>query len=116
MSEQIEKIIAILQSYCENQTSFTLSIDDPSGNSYIENLCAPKEDPQIITKYYERTVEQEKEIGLPVAENEEQQEVEEEFELNQQVHVFPGNCSRCNTPSETKMHMLGTFDDGISDQ
>ncbi len=37
----------------------------------------------------------------PEVENE-----EDEFELNQQVHVFPGNCSRCNGPGETKMHLL----------
>ena len=113
--EQIEKIIKVLQSYYDSQATFTFTIDDPTGNSYIENLCSPSPDPQITTTYYTRTREQEVEIGLPVAaedDNEsgragdENEEEEDEFELKQQVHIFPGNCSRCNTPSETKMHLL----------
>ena len=109
MHEQIEKVLQVLQGYYDNKSEFTITIDDPTGNSYIENLCSPNQDPQIVTKLYDRTLEQEREIGLPVASNDEVTaplENEDEFELNQQVHVFPGNCSRCNTPSETKMHLL----------
>jgi zinc finger protein len=109
---QIEKIVSVLESYYNNQDHFTIAIDDPTGNSYIENLCAPNQDPQMTVKFYSRTKEMEEEIGLPVQKDEQEgleQVPEEEFDLQQQVHVFPGNCSRCNTPSETRMHMLGKF-------
>jgi zinc finger protein len=34
---------------------FQFIVDDPAGNSYIENLQAPKADPQLHEKHYERT-------------------------------------------------------------
>ena len=70
-------------------------IDDPSGNSYIENPNAPLGDPRLTTVHYKRSEEQTEQLGL-----------EQELPLNEQVHCFPGNCSRCNYPCETKMHML----------
>jgi zinc finger protein len=100
LHKQIEGIIGILQSYYDNDTAFTISIDDPTGNSYVENLHAPNNDPQMTVKFYNRTKEMNEQIGLPA------EEPEEEFDLEEQVHVFPGNCSRCNAPSETRMHML----------
>ncbi|KAJ2995547.1 hypothetical protein HDV02_000664 [Globomyces sp. JEL0801] len=102
--EQIEGIITILQQMYDNERHFTISIDDPTGNSYIENLCAPKADPQITIKNYKRTREQNAAIGLNP--DHEEEENFEEFDLKEQVHRFPGNCSRCNAPSETRMHML----------
>ena len=27
---------------------FTVVLDDPSGNSFVENLCAPQRDPQLL--------------------------------------------------------------------
>ncbi|KAJ3368218.1 hypothetical protein HDU91_000759 [Kappamyces sp. JEL0680] len=109
LHDQIEGIVSVLKSYYNNESPFTISLDDPTGNSYIENLCAPSADPQMTTRYYERTAEQQEEIGLPVEQPPAPaEEPEDEFDLNQQVHVFPGNCSRCNGPGETKMHLLGT--------
>lgn len=99
---QIEKIISVLQDYFDNKQHFTFSIDDPAGNSYVENLCAPKSDPQLQITYYKRTAAQSEAIGLTT-----EADQDEEFDLDEQVHHFPGNCSRCNAPSETRMHMLG---------
>jgi zinc finger protein len=98
------------------EKQFTITVDDPAGNSYIENLCAPKPDPQILIKHYNRTPAQNEAIGL----TENPVPIEEEFEkekeqgitkddlaFKEEIHTFPGNCSRCNIPCETKMHMLG---------
>ena len=97
--KKIEAVIEKLQSYYDCKEPFTISIDDPSGNSHIENLMAPQNDPKIKTRHYKRTEEQCTQLGINFD--------EEELPLNEQVHVFPGNCSRCNAPSETRMHMLG---------
>ncbi len=94
---KIEEIIAVLNSYRNSSVPFTISIDDPSGNSYIENLMAPNNDPKLKTVNYDRTKEQNLELGLAE---------ETENQITEEVHVFPGNCSRCNYPSDTKMHML----------
>lgn len=99
--EQIEKTIATLQSYYNNESPFTFTIDDPSGNSYIENYCLPNPDPALKSVQYRRTREQAEEMGLRY-----EDEPEEEFELKDQVHVFPGSCSRCYTECETRMHMI----------
>ncbi|KAJ3272947.1 hypothetical protein HDV01_005144 [Terramyces sp. JEL0728] len=108
--EKIEGIIGALQEYYDDKTHFTFTIDDPAGNSYIENLCAPKEDLQIKTTMYTRTKEQNLQLGM---QEQEEPLKEEEFDLNEQVHVFHSSCSRCGAPrytsiynSDTRMHML----------
>lgn len=47
-----------------NLLPFTLSIDDPSGNSFIENPTAPAKDPMMNSKFYFRTPEQDTALGL----------------------------------------------------
>lgn len=42
----------------------TIVLDDPCGNSYVQNLMAPEEDPQLKISHYERTFEQNEELGL----------------------------------------------------
>ena len=43
---------------------FTLILDDPVSNSYLQNLYAPDPDPNMIIEEYERTFEQNEELGL----------------------------------------------------
>ncbi|CAM9344650.1 unnamed protein product [Phaeothamnion confervicola] len=43
---------------------FTLLVDDPSGNSFVENPHAPKRDPALKAVYYTRTPMQDLQIGL----------------------------------------------------
>jgi len=43
---------------------FTLVLDDPLANSYIQSLYAPDPDPAITVDVYERTWEQNEELGL----------------------------------------------------
>ena len=45
-------------------TPFTLILDDPVSNSYLQNLYAPDPDPNITVEEYERTLEQNEELGL----------------------------------------------------
>ena len=52
----------------EVEEPYTVEIDDPTGNSFVQNLCVPKSDPQIICSSYIRSFEQNKQIGL-IAEN-----------------------------------------------
>lgn len=44
--------------------SFTLVVDDPGGNSFIENPDAPADDPKLECVRYRRTEEQNHELGL----------------------------------------------------
>lgn len=43
---------------------FTLILDDPVSNSYIQNVNAPDPDPDMTTEEYERTQEQNDDLGI----------------------------------------------------
>lgn len=43
---------------------FTLILDDPLANSYLQNIYAPDEDPNMETVIYERTWQQNEDLGL----------------------------------------------------
>lgn len=63
MYEKIQKVIDTLTAYYEGEAPFTVVVDDPSGNSYVENLCIPNADPKLSMKYYTRTREQNEALG-----------------------------------------------------
>ena len=43
---------------------FTLIVDDPLANSYVQNLYAPDPDPAMEIESYERSWQQNEELGL----------------------------------------------------
>lgn len=43
---------------------YTLILDDPLANSYLQNLYAPDPDPNMTIEEYERTWEQNEDLGL----------------------------------------------------
>ena len=45
-------------------TPFTLIIDDPVSNSYLQSLYAPDPDPNMTIEEYDRTFEQNEELGF----------------------------------------------------
>ncbi|KAJ2726337.1 nucleolar zinc-finger protein [Coemansia sp. Benny D115] len=136
--EAIEKLLVKLRAALElpedgEGKAFILVVDDPSGNSYVENLCAPNPDPKLGVHYYRRTREQMIQLGMinPDAEAEaeaeavNQPEVKPHFNMRDEmkaaekvmqaareasqvneVLTFPSNCSSCNVPCETRMQMV----------
>jgi zinc finger protein len=93
-------------------TPFTVRLDDPAGNSWIE-FIGSMADPKWNMRKYHRTLEHNVALGL-VAPPEEQAQAEEEEEApaatteggavpDDEVLVFPGNCSSCGHPIDTKM-------------
>lgn len=55
--KKIDKILA-------GELKVTLILDDPAGNSYIQNPNAPEADPRLTSEKYERTEEQKEDLGL----------------------------------------------------
>lgn len=43
---------------------FTLILDDPAGNCFVYNPFAPEDDPSILIESYDRTAEQNDELGI----------------------------------------------------
>ncbi|KAG1260817.1 hypothetical protein G6F68_007145 [Rhizopus microsporus] len=112
---RIEEILATMNEYKEGKP-FTLVLDDPSGNSYVENRCLPSQDPQIKLRWYTRTAEQQAFLGL----QNDQTPAEEAAAraarvvasemVNEdgipEVMTFPANCPSCHAPCSTNMHVM----------
>ncbi len=52
---KIDAFLASLQACVRAERAFVFIVDDPSGNSFIQNPHAPKDDPEMITVLYDRT-------------------------------------------------------------
>ncbi|KAI9272275.1 ZPR1 zinc-finger domain-containing protein [Helicostylum pulchrum] len=113
---RIEEIIATMNGYKEGNP-FTLVLDDPSGNSYVENKCLPAQDPQIKLRWYTRTPEQQTFLGLQANQTPAEEAVDRAIHsvtasemLNDkglpEVMSFPANCPSCNGPCATNMHLM----------
>ena len=48
----------------DGKMAFTLVLDDPLSASYIQNLYAPDPDPNMTIEEYERTAEQNEDLGI----------------------------------------------------
>ncbi|KAM9983277.1 hypothetical protein ACTFIZ_000167 [Dictyostelium cf. discoideum] len=88
-----EEITSQLDSFIAGKKPFTLELDDPVANSYIQNLFAPDDDPQLKIVEYERTYEQNDELGLNAMNtenylnNEEENHKEAENEKSEEKEV-----------------------------
>ena len=48
----------------EGKLKFTITLQDPMANSYVQDLCSPAADPQLTIEEYTRTDEEEDDLGL----------------------------------------------------
>ncbi|CAH2050356.1 unnamed protein product [Thlaspi arvense] len=65
-AEAIDLFLQKLRAYAKGESSFTFILDDPAGNSFIENPYAPSPNPLLTIKFYERTPEQQASLGYLV--------------------------------------------------
>jgi len=64
---QISKLkifIDSLQKLIDGNTPFTVILEDPLANSFIQNIFAPDEDPEMKTEEFDRTTEENENLGL----------------------------------------------------
>jgi zinc finger protein len=59
-----ENFLRQLKAIKNAERPFTLILDDPLANSYLQNLYAPDPDPNMTTEEYERTWQQNEDLGL----------------------------------------------------
>lgn len=62
--ERWDKFFAKMDRAIKGEMPFTIVLEDPWASSYVQNLCVPDEDPQLMIEDYERTEEENEEIGL----------------------------------------------------
>ncbi|XP_040869057.1 zinc finger protein ZPR1 isoform X2 [Glycine max] len=65
-AEAIDQFLVKLRACAKGESAFTFILDDPAGNSFIENPFAPSSDPSLTIKFYERTPEQQASLGYLV--------------------------------------------------
>uniref|UniRef100_A0A8C1VPG5 Zinc finger protein ZPR1 n=1 Tax=Cyprinus carpio TaxID=7962 RepID=A0A8C1VPG5_CYPCA len=97
-AEKIEKFIERLKKLKEGEEEFTLTIDDPSGNSFIENPFVPQKDTALTVTHYKRTPEQNAVLGIEPSNDLDA--------MKNEVLVFNTNCPECNAPANTNMKLV----------
>ncbi|KAM4650590.1 zinc finger protein ZPR1 [Discoglossus pictus] len=109
VAEKINDFIKKLQSLKDGETHFTFVLDDPSGNSFVENIFAPQKDEELTVTHYKRSPEQDRLLGLEnVDASSESKEVPGSSveELRNEVLQFHTNCPECNAPANTNMKLV----------
>jgi zinc finger protein len=106
--EQIEEFMAKGRDMLEGKSfPFTLTIDDPAGNSWIEPRPG---DPRgkWERKDYERTPEQNENLGLTDTRGDEERAAAENNDpiRPDEVHTFPATCPSCVRPCATHMKLV----------
>ncbi|KAF9245336.1 zf-ZPR1-domain-containing protein [Melanogaster broomeanus] len=61
---KFQKFLEDLKAIKQVEREFTVIVDDPMANSYVQNLYAPDPDPNMTIETYERTWEQNEELGI----------------------------------------------------
>jgi zinc finger protein len=96
--------------------TITITLDDPSGNSFLE-FAGSMADPKWTLKTYTRTLEQAAKLGLAMPEEETKGAAEEDVGdqkgaegegesldgKNDEIFEFPGVCPRCGRALVTRM-------------
>ncbi|GKY97608.1 hypothetical protein MPSEU_000719200 [Mayamaea pseudoterrestris] len=111
---------------------FHVILDDPAGNSFIEDTQAPQPDTNLVAEQYFRTANQDMSLGLQPSKQALEDSKIDDFNplhknianvaagqhsiqvdpgddattakaIRQEVHKFPTTCSHCHAPAETNM-------------
>jgi len=95
---------------------FTVELDDPAGNSFIEFRDSMACDPHWNFKTYRRAQEQNVALGLVAADTAGNSDVDGQHDDttetgpkddgDEEIYIFPGVCSSCGHPLDTMMKKL----------
>lgn len=123
-AQKIDEIISRLEKLRSGEeTPFTLILDDPSGNSFIENPSAPAGDTQLSTTHYHRTAEQNENLGIEedvascdaVLDSRGADTLERKadyftsidvLDTDTEVMEIPANCPNCQAPILARMKVI----------
>lgn len=110
VAARIDEFIRKLRILKDVEEEFTLVIEDPSGNSFVENPMAPQKDEALTVTKFKRTIEQDKQLGLRADDdegNDEEEPAGNDLEtMRNEVLVFDTNCPECNRPAKTNMKLV----------
>ena len=109
---QVEEFLENLDQCRKGLVQFDFILDDPSGNSFIENPNAPQTDPSLKVSFYRRTPEMNELIGLIGAPKTDDFSIDVKpesidhfrsvFSTDQPVATFPTDCPICSKEGESR--------------
>ncbi|XP_026161772.1 zinc finger protein ZPR1 [Mastacembelus armatus] len=107
VAEKIDGFIQKLRKLKEVEGEFTLVIEDPSGNSFVENPVAPQRDEALSVVHFKRTVQQDRQLGIKADEDQDEESEGNDLDtMRNEVLVFNTNCPECNAPASTNMKLV----------
>lgn len=107
VAEKIEEFIQKLKNLKHVENEFTLVIEDPSGNSFVENPVAPQKDESLTVTRFKRTAQQDVQLGLRADDDLDEEPAGNDSEsLRNEVLMFDTNCPECNAPASTNMKLV----------
>lgn len=116
--QALGKTIDKIESFLQLGEHFSIILDDPSGNSYVESYSQP--DNQMSLEYYQRTFDQLKVLGYATepefsspamttdeegirGDDEKSTDSQLFEEMDEKINIFHTMCSSCQADCETKM-------------
>ncbi|XP_068097024.1 zinc finger protein ZPR1 [Hyperolius riggenbachi] len=109
IADRIDEFIGKLQRLKDGDTPLTFVLDDPSGNSFVENPFAPHKDEALTVTHYRRSKDQDTLLGIESLNGQDNCEEEAEVggeDLRDEVLQFHTNCPECNAPAATNMKLV----------
>ncbi|KAK2191627.1 hypothetical protein NP493_50g05108 [Ridgeia piscesae] len=113
---KVDVFILKLQHLKTLEKPFDIILDDPTGNSFVENPNAPRKDEGTTILHYTRSKEQNTFLGISEEEEAEVPEVTadsfegqagtQDLNLKNEVLTFKTNCPECNVPCDTNMKVV----------
>ncbi|UYV70843.1 ZPR1 [Cordylochernes scorpioides] len=98
VDERLANFIVKLQELKEVEIPFTFVLDDPSGNSFLQNLMVPAKDPKLEESRYIRTIEQDRMLGIQAATKVDDNDAPaEDLDVAGEVYSFATACPSCGS-------------------
>ncbi|KAF6736239.1 Zinc finger protein ZPR1 [Oryzias melastigma] len=96
LAQKIDQFILKLKKLKDVEQEFSLVIEDPSGNSFVENPSAPHRDEALTVTRFKRTVQQDVQLGIRADDDLEEEPAGSDLEtMRNEVLVFNTNCPEC---------------------
>uniref|UniRef100_H2MS04 Zinc finger protein ZPR1 n=2 Tax=Oryzias latipes TaxID=8090 RepID=H2MS04_ORYLA len=108
LAHKIEQFILKLKKLKDVEQEFTLVIEDPSGNSFVENPSAPHRDEALTVTRFNRTAQQDGQLGIRADDDDlDEEPAGNDVEtMKSEVLVFNTNCPECSAPASTNMKLV----------
>ncbi|GAU97610.1 hypothetical protein RvY_08879-2 [Ramazzottius varieornatus] len=100
---ELGQFVPKLDACLRMQSPFHLVIDDPSGNSFVENPHAPNPDPGLTIRTYARNQELDELVGIMPSTTDSSEGPREKTDPVDEVMVFPTTCYNCKAECVTNM-------------